>query len=145
MYVEIGFFWRWWNEQEDETKAEVRRLVKTGQLEFVNAGWVMHDEAATHYVEMIDQMTLGHMFVLNEFGVTPSAYWHIDPFGHSSGNAYMYADMGADSFFFARADFEDIMKRRNNSDMELLWQSDPSTGSASNLFTNIMGENYGEC
>lgn len=140
MYVEIGFFWRWWNEQSEEKKTEVRRLVKTGQLEFVNAGWVMHDEAATHYVEMIDQMTLGHMFVLNEFGVTPSAFWHIDPFGHSSGNAYMYADMGADSFFFARADYEDIIKRRNNSDMEMIWQSDPSTGTASNLFTNIMYE-----
>jgi hypothetical protein len=48
--------------------------------------------------------------------------------------------MGADSFFFARADYEDIIKRRNNSDMEMVWQADPSTGSASNLFTNIMFE-----
>ncbi len=30
-------------------KASVRALAKEGRLEFVNAGWSMHDEACTHY------------------------------------------------------------------------------------------------
>lgn len=30
------------------------------QLEFINGGYVQHDEAAAHYVAMIDQMTRGH-------------------------------------------------------------------------------------
>lgn len=34
-------------------------------------GWCMHDEANTHYLDMIDQTTLGHQFILQEFGVTP--------------------------------------------------------------------------
>lgn len=34
-------------------------MVAKKQLEFVNAGWCMNDEATTHYNAIIDQMTLG--------------------------------------------------------------------------------------
>lgn len=44
----------------------------------------MHDEAATHYIAMTDQTTLGHRFLKNEFGKIPTVGWQIDPFGHSS-------------------------------------------------------------
>lgn len=49
----------------------------------------MHDEAATHYIDMIDQTTLGHRFIKEEFGVTPRIGWQIDPFGHSALQAYL--------------------------------------------------------
>ena len=60
IYVEQAFFQRWWRQQNDAMKADVRTLVKNGQLEFINGGWCMHDEATTHYIDMIDQTTLGH-------------------------------------------------------------------------------------
>lgn len=44
----------------------------------------MNDEANPYYEDIIDQMTLGHQFVLKNFGVTPTVGWHIDPFGHSN-------------------------------------------------------------
>ena len=47
-YVEQKFFSMWWERQNDATKESVRSLVKNGQLNFVNGGWCMHDEAATH-------------------------------------------------------------------------------------------------
>ena len=37
----------------------MKELVKNKQLEFVNAGWCMNDEAGTHYNAIIDQMSLG--------------------------------------------------------------------------------------
>jgi alpha-mannosidase len=49
----------------------------------------MHDEAATHYIDMIDQTTLGHRFIKNEFGIIPRIGWQIDPFGHSAVQAYL--------------------------------------------------------
>lgn len=40
----------------------MRKLVDNGQLDFVNGGYVQHDEAAAHYVAMIDQTTRGHRY-----------------------------------------------------------------------------------
>jgi len=36
----------WWREQTKEKQVSVRRLVASGQLEFINGGWCMNDEAA---------------------------------------------------------------------------------------------------
>lgn len=49
----------------------------------------MHDEATTHYIDMIDQTTLGHRFIKEQFNKTPLAGWQIDPFGHSAVQAYL--------------------------------------------------------
>lgn len=51
---------RWWREQSDDMCDMVRGLVSSGRLDFVNGGWVQNDEAASHYVAMIDQTTRGH-------------------------------------------------------------------------------------
>ena len=39
IYVESAYFWRWYEEQEDPMKKEVKRLVENGQLEFILGGW----------------------------------------------------------------------------------------------------------
>ncbi|CAG7732367.1 unnamed protein product [Allacma fusca] len=59
IYVETGFFWRWWTNQDADTQRVVTNLINTGQLEFISGGWCMNDEATTHYNAIIDQMTLG--------------------------------------------------------------------------------------
>ena len=41
-------------------------------------------QAAPHYVDMIDQTTLGHRLLLEQFNVTPTIGWQLDPFGHSA-------------------------------------------------------------
>ncbi|KAL3927906.1 MAG: hypothetical protein SGBAC_012884, partial [Bacillariaceae sp.] len=70
-YVETKFFSMWWNEQTDAIKDSVRYLVASEQLSFTNGAWCMHDEAATHFMGMIDQTTLGHEFLKRELGVVP--------------------------------------------------------------------------
>jgi len=42
----------------------------------------MNDEANAYYEDIIDQMTVGHKFLLDNFGIRPTIGWHIDPFGH---------------------------------------------------------------
>jgi alpha-mannosidase len=76
-YVEQAFFTRWWNEQSEKTQSRVKALVKSGQLSFVNGGWCMHDEAAAHYIGMMDQTKLGHDFLKETFDYVPSVGWQM--------------------------------------------------------------------
>ncbi|KAL2939592.1 hypothetical protein RDABS01_033750 [Bienertia sinuspersici] len=124
-----AFFERWWREQSEAIKDIVKDLVKSGQLEFINGGMVMHDEAVTHYIDMIDQTTLGHRFLKKEFGVTPRIGWQIDPFGHSAVQAYLLgAEVGFDSLYFARIDYQDREKRMDEKTLEVVWQGSKSLG-----------------
>ena len=75
MEVEMKFFQMWWKLQTDDMKDKVRGLVANGQLELVNAGWSMHDEACPTYGEMITNMRMGHQFALEEFNVKPRIGW----------------------------------------------------------------------
>uniref|UniRef100_A0A803LR41 Alpha-mannosidase n=1 Tax=Chenopodium quinoa TaxID=63459 RepID=A0A803LR41_CHEQI len=105
---------------------------------------VMHDEAATHYIDMIDQTTLGHQFLKNEFGVIPRVGWQIDPFGHSAVQAYLLgAEVGFDSLFFARIDYQDREKRMAEKSLEVVWQGSKSLGATAQIFTGAFWQgNY---
>ncbi|XP_027356605.1 probable alpha-mannosidase At5g13980 isoform X1 [Abrus precatorius] len=143
IYVEQAFFQRWWSEQSEAVHRVVKKLVNSGQLEFINGGFCMHDEAATHYIDMIDQTTLGHQFLKEEFGVTPRIGWQIDPFGHSAVQAYLLgAEVGFDSLFFARIDYQDRAKRKNEKTLEVVWRGSKSLGSSSQIFSGAFPENY---
>ncbi|KAJ4838393.1 hypothetical protein Tsubulata_017421, partial [Turnera subulata] len=115
-----AFFQRWWREQSEEVQSVVKALVSSGQLELINGGMCMHDEAAPHYIDMIDQTTLGHRFIKQEFNLTPRIGWQIDPFGHSAVQAYLLgAEVGFDSLFFARIDYQDRAKRKDEKTLEI--------------------------
>ena len=117
---------RRWDEQTEATKDQVRKFVENGQLEFINGGWFgtfgfafeddvdfilrrcMSDEAAPYYVDMVDQQTIGHQFLLSNFGPSaiPKTGWQIDPFGHSRTMGALFAMMGMNSWFFGRIDWQ---------------------------------------
>ncbi|XP_036748766.2 lysosomal alpha-mannosidase isoform X2 [Manis pentadactyla] len=145
IYVEIAFFSRWWQRQTNATQEAVRDLVRQGRLEFANGGWVMNDEAATHYGAIIDQMTLGLNFLENTFGNdgSPRTAWHIDPFGHSREQASLFAQMGFDGFFFGRLDYQDKKTRKERLEMEQVWRASASLKPpAADLFTSVLPNIY---
>ncbi|XP_058102936.1 alpha-mannosidase At3g26720-like [Magnolia sinica] len=143
IYAEIAFFQRWWRQQSDAVKSIVKDLVSSGQLEFINGGMCMHDEATPHYIDMIDQTTLGHRFIKEEFGQTPRIGWQIDPFGHSAIQAYLLgAEVGFDSLFFARIDYQDRAKRKDEKSLEVVWRGSKTLGSSSQIFTGAFPVHY---
>ncbi|KAL2629536.1 hypothetical protein R1flu_014222 [Riccia fluitans] len=140
IYVEQAFFQRWWRVQTKQMQKKVKKLVESGQLEFINGGWCMHDEATTHYVDMIDQTTLGHRYIKKQFDVVPRIGWQIDPFGHSAVQGYLLgAEVGFDAVFFGRADYQDKLQRQKTRTMEFIWRGSKSLGSSAQIFGGLLG------
>ncbi|KAI7750817.1 hypothetical protein M8C21_027635, partial [Ambrosia artemisiifolia] len=126
---------------EEEEDGDATRIILLWQLR--NVGMCMHDEATPHYVGLIDQTTMGHMFINKEFGQKPRVGWQIDPLGHSAVQAYLLgAEVGFDSLFFARMDYQDREKRKNEKALEIVWQGSKSLGSSSQIFTGIFPRHY---
>ena len=141
-YVEQGFFQRWWKEQNEATKALVHKLVENGQFEFNLGGWVMSDEAASTYEDVINEMTLGAKFIYDEFGVRPTVGWSIDPFGHSKEIEALYADIGMDGFGINRVHYQDKADRIKNQKLEFVWRGSNSQGQKSDMFVHMMDNHY---
>lgn len=59
IWAEISYLDLWWKEVTLEDREKFKHLVETGQIEIVTGGWVMNDEANTHYFAMIEQLTSG--------------------------------------------------------------------------------------
>jgi hypothetical protein len=143
-YVEMAFFHRWWMEQDNNTKADVKMLVNESRLQFVNGGWCMHDEANPHYIDMIDQMTLGHRFLLRDLNAVPKVGWQIDPFGHSNTNAFLTSQRaGFISTFFGRADFYDYLDRAASKRREFTWYPSASNPTDGLLGGILLTNHYG--
>lgn len=121
-YVEIGFFRLWWDSIDQEAKSNFLKLHQNGQFEFLNAGVVMNDEGAAYYDDIIEQMSRGLRFVKETFNQTVQVGWHIDPFGHSAAQASLFSQMGFNSWFFERIDFNDYNNRVAHSNMEMIWR-----------------------
>ncbi|XP_056696482.1 alpha-mannosidase isoform X2 [Spinacia oleracea] len=103
----------------------------------------MHDEAATHYIDMIDQTTLGHHAIKKQFSRIPRVGWQIDPFGHSAVQAYLLgAELGFDSVHFARIDYQDRAIRKDHKSLETIWRGSKTFGSSSQIFSNAFPVHY---
>jgi len=85
---------------------------------------VMHDEATTHFIAMIDQTTLGHTFLKEVFDFVPRSGWQIDPFGHSATQASLLSRRaGFDSLYFGRIDYRDQKLRIDSRECEGVWKA----------------------
>ena len=138
-YVEMKFFKRWYESQPESIRTKVKQFVKEGRLEFINGGWVMHDEAAVYYKHLLDNMRLGLQFLKKEFNVTPKIGWFIDPFGHSSANAHLLSQMKFDKLVITRINHQERHERIEKHNLEFIY--DPF-GKGQKIFTHISYDHY---
>ena len=151
IYVETGFFARWWEQASDAKRAMAKAQVKGKQLEFINGAWCMHDEASPLWTAMVDQTTRGHQFLLKNFGpeAAPRGTWQIDPFGHSQTEAWLLgAEAGYESIYWGRMDWQDRQMRFNKEQgtdgFEWIWQGSESLGASAQIFAgNLYGQGGG--
>ncbi|KAH1004273.1 hypothetical protein HUJ04_004052 [Dendroctonus ponderosae] len=144
IYVETAFFWKWWQDQEESDRQVLRELINNGQIEFTGGGWSMNDEAVTNYQSIIDQMSWGLKRLNDTFGECgrPKMGWQIDPFGHSSEMASIFARLGYDGIILGRIDYEDQANRIANRTMEMVWRGSTNLGTSTDIFSSVLYDHY---
>nr|KAI8764839.1 lysosomal alpha-mannosidase-like [Biomphalaria glabrata] len=145
VFIEMKYFSRYWNEIKDSERELIRTLIRERRLELVGGGWVMSDAGVTMYNDIIDQHTLGFDFIADTFGPCAQTRtgWHVDQFGHSREHASIFAQMGFDSLFVSRIDFEDLAERKRTKNMEFVWYTSPlNLRNRSSLFTQVTYDGY---
>ncbi|XP_017291614.1 epididymis-specific alpha-mannosidase [Kryptolebias marmoratus] len=139
--VEQEFFRLWWDTvASDSQKKQVRQLVKEGRLEFIIGGQVMHDEAVTDLDDQILQLTEGHGFLYETFGVRPRFSWHVDPFGASAATPVLFALAGFNAHLISRVDYDLKDGMQRDKKLQFVWRGSPSLKAQQEIFTHTMDQ-----
>ena len=64
IWAETIFLNMWFDDPQvtQERKNNFKKLLNNKQIEIVTGGWVMTEEAPSHYFAMMDQLIEGHQF-----------------------------------------------------------------------------------
>ncbi|KAM4811420.1 epididymis-specific alpha-mannosidase isoform X1 [Urocitellus parryii] len=139
--VEQEFFRLWWTSVASEKqKHQVHQLLKKGQLEFVLGGQVMHDEAVTHLDDQILQLTEGHGFLYETFGIRPQFSWHVDPFGASATTPTLFALAGFNAHLISRIDYDLKEAMQEAQGLQFVWRGSKSLSAQQQIFTHVMDQ-----
>lgn len=137
-WAETIFLERWWRDISDDLKSRARALIQDGRLEILSGGWVMPDEAITHYSPVIDQLIEGHQWLWENLGVKPKNNWANDPFGYSSTFPYLWKKSGMENMVILRINQAikgTLMKKQA---LEFIWKPLWSNNTDNNIFCHLM-------
>jgi len=142
VWAEISFFSKWYDVQPQTVRQQVERFIDSGQLEFVEGGWVQPDEANSNFDNLVYQMTEGHDYLLKMFGVRPRIGWQIDPFGHSSLTPTLASQFGFDALVINRIHHTLKSFFQTQKQMEFVWRGSPTLKERSEIFTHVLHTHY---
>lgn len=138
IWEEMSYLERWWRDATDEKREAFTNLVHNGQLEIVGGGWVMNDEANSHYFAIIEQMMEGNMWLNDTIGVVPKNSWAIDPFGYSSTMAYLLRRMGFENMLIQRTHYELKKELALHKNLEYIWRQSWDAEETTDIFVHMM-------
>uniref|UniRef100_A0A8D3EF68 mannosyl-oligosaccharide 1,3-1,6-alpha-mannosidase n=1 Tax=Scophthalmus maximus TaxID=52904 RepID=A0A8D3EF68_SCOMX len=138
IWAEVSYFSKWWNELDDQKRERVKRLVRAGQLELVTGGWVMADEANSHYFALLDQLIEGHQWIHRHLGVRPRCGWAVDPFGHSPSMAYLLKGAGLSNMVIQRVHYAVKKHFARQQTLEFLWRQGWDSSPRNDIMCHMM-------
>ncbi|KAJ1060959.1 hypothetical protein K5549_002246 [Capra hircus] len=140
--VEQEFSRLWWDGVASaKQKLQVRELVGQGRLAFVLGGQVMHDEAVTHIDDQILQLTEGHGFLYETFGIRPQFSWQVDSFGASATTPTLFALVGFNAHLISRIDYDLKEAMQKDQEMQFVRRGSRSLLAQQEIFTHVLDEN----
>ncbi|KAG4182108.1 hypothetical protein ERO13_A09G024200v2 [Gossypium hirsutum] len=138
IWEEMSYLERWWRDASDDKRESFTNLVRNGQLEIVGGGWVMNDEANSHYFAIIEQITEGNMWLNDTIGFIPKNSWAIDPFGYSPTMAYLLRRMGFENMLIQRTHYELKKELAWNKNLEYIWRQSWDAEETTDIFVHMM-------
>ena len=143
-WSDLAFFNRWWQDQTEEKKNQVKKLVNDKQFIFMGGGWVMNDEALPSYKEVLLQMRVGLDFLKQTFGIRPNIGWQIDPFGHSAVTPAVLHKLGYDGLVGNRISQDFKNKMSQGEGYNFIWEGHQVSAKKeeSIIFTHIIQRHY---
>ncbi|CAF2556746.1 unnamed protein product [Rotaria sp. Silwood2] len=123
IWAEISFLSLWWDQASSDQRQLLKKVINNKQLEIVTGGWVMNDEANTHYFAMVDQLIEGHQFIENNLGnISLQSSWANDPFGYSPTMAYLLHGIGIQYMAIQRVHYHIKKSLAKDKQLEFTWQ-----------------------
>lgn len=138
IWAEVSFFALWWESIDNNAKQLVKRYISDGQLEIVTGGWVMSDEASTHYYAIIDQLVEGHQWLEHNLDYRPQNGWSIDPFGLSSTMAYILRRMALENMVIQRVHYSVKKYLAQQHSLEFLWRQGWDQNHTTDILCHMM-------
>ncbi|XP_017089304.2 alpha-mannosidase 2 [Drosophila bipectinata] len=138
IWAEISYFSRFFHDLGENKKLQMKSIVKSGQLEFVTGGWVMPDEANSHWRNVLLQLTEGQTWLKQYLNVTPTASWAIDPFGHSPTMPYILKKSGFKDMLIQRTHYSVKKELAQQRKLEFYWRQIWDSQGDTALFTHMM-------
>ncbi|XP_045453020.1 alpha-mannosidase 2 [Melitaea cinxia] len=139
IWAEISYLSLWWTtDATEKEKAAFQSLLKSGQIEIVTGGWVMNDEANSHWLSIIQQLTTGQQWLIDNLGYIPKNGWAIDPFGHSSTQPYLLKLTGLENTVIQRVHYRIKKELALNRQLEFKWRQLWDGVGKTDMFTHMM-------
>lgn len=138
IWAEISYLKLWWDNQSEETRKIVKKLITDGQLEIVSGGWVMPDEAVSHWMAQLAQLTEGHQWLKDNLDYKPTSSWAIDPFGLSPTMPYLYKNSGLENVLIQRVHYSVKKHLAERKNLEFKWRQLWDTSGESEILTHMM-------
>lgn len=83
---------------------------------------MMNDEANSHWISIIHQLTEGHQWLQRHLNYTPQSGWSIDPFGLSSTQAALYKGIGMKNMLIQRVHYSVKKQLAKERQLEFYWR-----------------------
>ncbi|EGD82499.1 hypothetical protein PTSG_03147 [Salpingoeca rosetta] len=138
IWAEISFLQAWWHDATPDRRRTFRNLVRRGQMEIVTGGWVMTEEACSHYFSMVDQLIEGQIWVNETFGVVPATGWSVDPFGHTPTMAFINSKAGLKGMVIDRIHWRLKQQMQQRNELVFRWQQDWDTTANTAVLTHTL-------